>query len=401
MIRLLLRSALCLLLVLGSAGCWNRRELNDIAIAVGLAIDWDPSGQYVITAQIVDPGEVAPRKGGGTATTVSTYEARNQSVSEALRKMTTVLPRKIYLSHLQILVLGEALADRGIAESLEFLSRNHEVRSDFFVVLSKGAKAGDILNVLTPLEKIPSQKLRKSLETSEKIWAPTHTVQLDELITDMVEPGRSAVLTGVKIEGSKSKGKTREGLSSITPSGMLEYANLAVMRKDRLAGWLNEQESKGYNYIKGDVKNTVGTIGCGGSGTVSLEVYNSKSSIKAIIRDGAPSILVSLTTESNVTEVNCDVDLSKQEAVEMLEQEAVKRTKEVVNSSIQKAKKLKSDIFGFGEMIHQKDPKAWAVLKEDWDAHFVKLPVTVEVEAHIRRTGTTNKSYLGQMKGGG
>lgn len=398
--QLLIRLVLCLLLLLGLPGCWNRRELNDIAIAVGLAIDWDPKGQYVITAQIVDPGEVAPRKGGGTATAVSTYEARNESVSEALRKMTTVLPRKIYLSHLQILVLGETLAERGIAESLEFLSRNHEVRSDFFVVLSKNTKAGDILNVLTPLEKIPSQKLRKSLETSEKSWAPTHTIQLDELITDMLEPGRSPVLTGVRIEGSKSKGKTRDGLASVTPAGVLEYANLAVIRRDRLAGWLNEQESKGYNYIKGNVKNTVGTIGCGGKGSVSVEAFNTKSTVRAFVDKGTPSIVVSLMTESNVTEVHCDVDLSKPEAIRMLEQEAGKRTKEVVRAAIQKAKKLKSDIFGFGEIIHQKDPKLWAGLKEDWNAQFVKLPVTVVVDAHIRRTGTTNKSYLNKLKGG-
>ncbi|MCZ8523517.1 MULTISPECIES: Ger(x)C family spore germination protein [Paenibacillus] len=400
MFQLILRAVLCLLLLLALSGCWNRRELNDIAIAVGLAIDWDESGQYLVTAQIVDPGEVAPRKGGGTGTTVSTYEAKNKSVAEALRKMTTVLPRKIYLSHLQILVLGETLAKDGIAESLEYLSRNHEVRSDFFVVLSKNAKAGEILNYLTPLEKIPSQKLRKSLETSEKIWAPTHTVQLDELITDMVEPGHSAVLTGVMIEGDKSKGKSKEGLSTITPGSLLQYANLAVLRKDRLAGWLNEPESKGFNYIKGNVQNTVGTIGCGGKGHVSVELFNSESKVKAVEENGSPVIEVHLFTESNVTEVHCDIDLGKQESVLLLEQEAAKRTKDIMEASVKKAKKLKADIFGFGETIHQANPKLWAGLKEDWEAQFAKLPVRIEVEAKIRRTGTTNKSYLDKLKGG-
>ncbi|WP_281890333.1 hypothetical protein [Paenibacillus sp. YYML68] len=145
MLKPVITCVLCLLLAIPLTGCWNRKELNDLAIAGGLAIDQADASQYKVTVQVVDPSEVASRKGGGGRSPVLTFEATAPSVFEAIRKLTTSSPRKIYLSHLRIVVLGQQLAERGIAKPLEFLSRDHEVRSDFFVILAKDAKASDIL----------------------------------------------------------------------------------------------------------------------------------------------------------------------------------------------------------------------------------------------------------------
>ena len=53
-------SICCVLLT----GCWSRRELNDLSIAFALGLDKD-DGQYVVTAQIINPGEISPNQGGG------------------------------------------------------------------------------------------------------------------------------------------------------------------------------------------------------------------------------------------------------------------------------------------------------------------------------------------------
>lgn len=116
-----------------TTGCWNRRELNELAIATGMAIDITDDDQYLVTVQIVNPGEVASKQAKGTQASVTTFEAKAGSISEAIRKMTTNAPRKIYLSHLRILVLSEELAKHGIGKSLEFLSRDHEMRTDFYI----------------------------------------------------------------------------------------------------------------------------------------------------------------------------------------------------------------------------------------------------------------------------
>ncbi|WP_338015880.1 Ger(x)C family spore germination C-terminal domain-containing protein [Paenibacillus mesophilus] len=56
------------------------------------------------------------------------------------------------------------------------------------------------------------------------------------------------------------------------------------------------------------------------------------------------------------------------------------------------------DIFGFGEVFHRTEPKAWKKVRENWDAQFADLPVNVNVDIRIRRLGTINNSFLEELK---
>lgn len=390
---------LILIMMIPLTGCWNRRELNELAIAVGIAIDKVKKNEYMVSVQVVDPGEVTPQKGSSGRAPVTLYRTKADTIFEALRKMTTVAPRKIYLAHLRILVLGESVAKEGIAKSLELLSRDHEVRSDFYVVLARNTKAERALQFVSPLEKIPAQKLFKSLEVSEKTWAPTHTIQMDELISGMVSDGKSAVLTGVKYTGDIKEGGSITNVESVWSKAHLEYANVAVLRKDKLVGWLDEAESKGLSYILGEVRNTVGSTSCPKGGSAVVEVFKAKPKIKVRFKNGKPAIDIHQSLEANVGEVRCNIDLSKEEGILALEKSVQKQNTGVLEAAIKKAKSLQSDIFGFGEAIHRASPKAWENLKKDWNQKgFVELPVTVHDTVKIRRTGTTGNSFVTEIK---
>jgi spore germination protein KC len=166
-----------------------------LAITVGLGID-KTGDLYTVSAQVVDPSQVAARtSASGLRTPATVYKETSTSILEALRKITTIAPRRIYLSHLQMLIIGEEMVRSGIAESLDFVSRGHESRTDFFIAIAKGSNALDILTVLTPLEKIPSNNLFSSLETSAKFWAPTHGIVLDDLLIELAER-KSRVIAG-------------------------------------------------------------------------------------------------------------------------------------------------------------------------------------------------------------
>ncbi|MGO4109025.1 Ger(x)C family spore germination protein [Paenibacillus sp. YAF4_2] len=87
---------LLLPLLLAITGCWNRRELNDLAIAVGLGFD-KVGDQYLVSVQVVDPGEVASNKTSGARTPVTLYQAKGQTIFEAMRKITTCHPGKFII----------------------------------------------------------------------------------------------------------------------------------------------------------------------------------------------------------------------------------------------------------------------------------------------------------------
>lgn len=393
--KLLLLPLLCLLLLV--TGCWNRRELNELAITVGMGIDKQDQ-KYKVSVQVVVPGEVAAKKGRG-ASPVVMFSAVGDTVFEAIRKMTTVSPRKIYISHLRVVIIGEALAREGIGKSLDFLTRDSEARPDFYIAISKNSEAAQILKVLTTLEALPANMLFNALETSQKVWAPTTSVTLDELISDITSEGKAPVLTGIVATGTPQEGESQKNIEMVDSPSRLQYTSLAVFKKDKLIGWLNENESKGYNYIRDKVRSTVGVIPCPNGGKLTAEVIRSKTKIKGSVKRGKPQIDINVRAEGNIDEVECQIDLTKTKTIAELKKIGEQKVKNIIEKAVSTVQqKYKVDIFGFGDVIRRSNPKAWKELKRDWDRHFVNLAVNVKVDGPIRRLGTVNNSFLEKLK---
>lgn len=380
-----------LLMLFGLTGCWSVKELTDIAIVSALGIDMTEDG-YRVSVQIVNPGEIAAKKGGsGLGMTV--FAAEGRSIAEAVRKLTTVTPRKPYLSHLRVVILGEEVAKAGIRKPLDFLSREHEMRTDFVIAVAKGMKSEDQLKVLTPMEKISANKIISTIETAEKNWAPTKIVLLDELIGSLVSDGKEPVITGLEIIGDPETGSRIENVQRVKAATTIKTDSLGVFKGDKLIEWLDESESKGFNYITDNINKTVGFIECDGGGTVTVETIRSKTDRKGTIKNGKPKINIKVMTEANISDVECPIDLSKSETIHDLEKKLNKKTEDIMLSSIGRARELKSDIFGFGELIGRAEPKKWEKLKENWSEIFIDSDVEVKADIRIRRTGTISESF--------
>ncbi|WP_284036886.1 Ger(x)C family spore germination protein [Neobacillus sp. 114] len=392
-----------LLLILFSSillsGCWNKRELNELSIVLGLGVDKEQD-QFVLTAQVVNPSEIASKKGGSGKAPVVVYQSKGDTLLEAARKVTTAAPRKLYFAHLRILVFGEKSAKEGIAGTIDALLREPEVRNDFYITVAKNAKAADVLKVLTPLEKIPANNLFNSLEASAKSWAPTEGVTLDKLVNKMVSDGINPILTGVEIHGNVNEGATLKNTERTKPKTTLEYKGSAIFKHDKLIGWLNEKESRDVNYVLGKVKSSVGQVRCPQGGNAVIEVMGAKSKLTANIIKGKPHGLVRVKVRGNVGEVECKgLDLTNPKTISYLEKVSETALKEKMKLTIGHVQKnYQIDIFGFGEALYRSEPDAWKKYKKAWNQTFSEMPVTVKVDMTIRQTGTISNSPLNNMK---
>ncbi|QBP39882.1 Ger(x)C family spore germination protein [Paenisporosarcina antarctica] len=378
-------------------GCWDRRELNDLGIIIALGID-KVEDEYQVTAQVVVPSENSVKSSTGRSP-VTLIHANGKTVYEAFRKMTKETPRKIYPGHLQMLVLGEELSREGIGESLELLARDWELRSDFYVVVAKNKSAEEILNVSTTIESIPANKMFNTLKTSERAWGATNGITIDELIADLTSEGKEAVLTGIQVIGNQELGSSRQNVESITPAARIQYDQLAVFKKDKLVGWLTEQESKGYNDITNSVKTTVTPISCPNEGKATIEITRLNSEVKGNVSKGKPEVDINIKIEGNVGEVLCQINLSEPETIDEVEKITEKEVEETVNQTVKTLQQqYETDIFGFGEAVHRSNPNEWKKLKEHWEEEFSNLTVNVKVDVKLGRTGTVDNSFLEKIK---
>ncbi|MNY13095.1 Spore germination protein B3 precursor [compost metagenome] len=178
----------------------------------------------------------------------------------------------------------------------------------------------------------------------------------------------------------------------------MEYAGLAIFKNDKLVGWFNEKESKGYNYIEDNVQSTIGQIDCPSGGILAVDVIRTKTRMKGKVEGGNPQIIVDVFLEENVAEVQCEIDLMDPEHIKELEETAQKEVQSIMEAAIQKAKKYNVDIFGFGEALYRADPAYWNKNKDNWKEQFADLPVLVKAEVKIRRLGTVSDSLAQKAK---
>lgn len=397
----LIRTCLVFLLIsfLLSA-CWNRRELNVLGIVAGIGFDIK-NNDIVVSAQVIEPGEVTTQQGGtGGRAPVVLYSGKGRSIFEAFRKMTSITPRKLNFGHIRIVVISEALARKGIEDTLDFLLRDHEVRSDFYVIIAKNNKAKDVLSTFTSLDKIPAYKLYQSLRTSQQVWSTTSDLYLDEIIDAINSKGNNAALSGIEITGDVMKGESKGNIEQIDPPVRLKFESLAAFKRYKLVGWLNEEESKGYNYIHKKVINTVSAVSCPDKGNVTVEIIRTSTKLSVKVVNRKPEVHVRVVVEGNIGEVDCSLNFNKANAIYETERRLQKSIKKSIVLSVNESqKKLKTDIMGFGELIHRKEPKVWKELEDHWDEAYVNLPVHVKVHSTIRRTGKVSQSLVGRKKG--
>jgi len=374
-------------------GCWNSREINTLAIAVCTGIDKVEEG-YLVTQQIINPKAIASKKPTSEAPVVL-YSETGRDIFEIMRKLTAKCPRKIYVSHLRMVVFGEDVAKDGIEDVLDFFARDHEFRTDFYFVIAKGTTANKVLSILTPLEAIPGIDMSDSLKVSEKSWAPTKTVRITELINSLLADGKNAVLSGIEILEGEPDSNSTDALKLSEGMKKLHFVDIGAFKKDKLVGWLSEDDSKGFNYIINNVKNTVGYLYYNDKTKITVEIISSKTKLKASLKNGKPVINVDIKLKAKVGAVSGQFDVSKEENKQILIKLLEDRVKERCVKTINIAQKdFKSDIFGFGEVVHRDLPKTWAKIKSNWDKEFQTIPANISVSAKVTQLGQVTKPFF-------
>ncbi|MET4561204.1 spore germination protein KC [Lysinibacillus parviboronicapiens] len=376
------------------SGCWSKKELNELAIVVAAGVD-KIDDEYEVSVQVVAPGEISSNKPSSGRSPVVTYHAKGKSVFEAIRRLTTVTPRKAYFAHLQVVVIGEKLATEGIDQTVDLLARDPETRNDFDVIVSYQSSAKEVLNVLTPIEKIPANKMINSLGGTEKAWGSTVSVNIEDLVTILGDKEKSAVLSVIEIQGDTQLGMDKVNVERIKTPTLLKYAGLAIFKQDKLIGLLTEEESRSFNFLNDNIKSTVEVISCPKEGKLTTEITKSTTKIKGKFKNNTPKINVQIDIDQNVGEVECAIDLTENKSIAYIN----KKTAELIKVQIEEAlmtiqKNYQADIVGFGEVLYREDYKAWKNIKDDWSSIFPELEIKVEVNVNTSGLGTMTNLKL-------
>jgi spore germination protein KC len=170
-------------------------------------------------------------------------------------------------------------------------------------------------------------------------------------------------------------------------------AGTAVFKKDRLAGYLNEKQTRGLNWMIGEADKGEITMPSpiNENKLVSVEIIRAKSKIKPLVGNGEISFEIEVNTEGTLAEEQSMGNITEPKQVLDYLENIKKQTEPVIlkdiTAAIEQAQKLKSDIFGFGSTLNKEYPDKWKEIEEDWNELFPEVDYTVKVNVDLERTG--------------
>ncbi|SDP06980.1 spore germination protein KC [Paenibacillus sp. yr247] len=378
------RTLLLLMLVPLLSGCWDRVEMNDVALFMASGLDITEDGRLFVSIQVP-----IPSKEGTSGTLDKTYyviSASGTNIYDVERKCQLLLSRKFFKGHRRVVFIGETLAQKGIEEILDYYSRDPGTRLRTYLVVTKGKQAIELLRTDHPYERIPSEEVREL----ERNGVGTAVTFRDFLI-NQERDGIVPVLGAVEIQKPQTLVEKKDEKSKLN---VFQLSSTAVMKNYKLVGYLNDIETRSLMWIKGELKHEylAERIPEAG-GSVGVVLKKTEKKIKTVIKDGKANIHIELSGDGLLHESNVELDISRPESVAIIEQGLSKLITKQTLHSIRKAQtELKSDIFGFGLLVHQYQYGTWKTVRDDWDTIFSDADVFVDTKIHLRRAGMISSS---------
>lgn len=426
-------AAICLISIV-CAGCYDKVELNQLAVADIMAIDLADDGQLLVSLQFVIPGELSSLGGSGGAGAANrdafyVIQAKGATLPEAFSFLQAKLPRRLFTSHVRVIVLGEAFAKAGIGPVFDSLTRMRELRVTMDVVLARG-NAVELLRAAPRFEKLPATALATLLY--QRV-VPTRTVR--EVAISLVGDGLDLFLPTVgiakRIEPERGDGQATSGADPPTSPGEFEITGVGIFRDDRLVGFTSREAARGLAWLLNRVPVSTTTLewppagppveripesqrapqsdgleqdqppGTGpdspGAGLnrpnqISPILLRGSSRIHSEVREGEIVIRVEAHAQDDILTNQAGLDLADPSVIPELEAAIGARVEERIRMILQLAQDVyQADIFGFGAMVRRDHPKMWREVRSDWNSVFSKLDVQVSVDIKVRRVGLTNR----------
>jgi len=371
---------MCAAIALAAAGCWSSGDLNQYAFVMGVAVDQGSAPDHILlTAQVAKPSGFKATISGGGSSEDAYWNISNEgeTIFNTVRGFTHESGRKLDFQHNTILIYSRDIAEKGIGDCLDLFIRDHEFRTSTWIAVAT-EKAADVFEAGEGLETLPAMQIDKMMD-SQQYTSQSYTAEMMDFLKRLKSDTTAPLAPLISISG---EGDDQE----------IHLSGTAVFHKDRFIGELGGMETRGLMWVTGDVKSGIIVVNCPcGQGKAELEIFQSRSTVTPVLKDGDLSFLIEIKEKGNLGSQTCREDLASTKKLAALSERQNKAIKTEIEAALKKAQELNADIFGFGEAVYRKYPKQWKSMKDQWSEIFPTLDVEIKVQSEVYGTGNITK----------
>jgi spore germination protein KC len=377
MLKKVILAFISLILLISVTGCWNYSEVDDIAIVSGVGIDKGKSeGELAVTVEIVDTKKGSKSNQSG----IKMLTLSGPTIFDIVRGMISITGEKLFWSHSKVIVISEELAREGVIRVIDWYNRDTETRSDVYIFVSKEKTAQEVISLSSVTESILAYELAQQMRI-EKNTSTAPVVEIFDFIDKLEASGEYAMAPLIYIhEQNKIKNARVSGT--------------AIFNKDKMVGTISGDETKFMLFARDEIKGGVLPLNDEkGKPAFSLEILSNRTKVKPVWNDGKLQMQINTVTQVGLDEVMAPKEFNDINSKKVLEKRAGKELQQQILSVIHKVQKdYQADIFGFGELVHERMPENWKKIKQNWRQEFTQLDVVVNSKVMIKISGQTSRS---------
>jgi spore germination protein KC len=368
-IKTTLLSALFFLNMFFITGCWDYRELDEMAIVAGVAIDKE-GDKYLLTVEIsnVPSGKEAKPES-------KIVSEKGDTIFDAIRNIIKTSGKELYWGHSDIIILSQEIAREGIIQAIDLFSRDPEARMSTNLLISKEKTAAEILEQQSTTSAIHAKDISRMLASQYRL-SKAPVIEVHQFVNTLTGGGKSAVLPAIGV--SVNQGKSN-----------WELSGTAVFKKDKLIGFLDGEDTKYFLFVINKVKagsliQKESTEGPKVNVTLEILPETTKTKIKPVYSDGKLSMELDVSITVAIAEIGGSENYISEPGLSKLKKDAEKSLENNIKRVVKKVQNdYDSDIFGFGSIIKDDMPDVWREIENDWEEIYKDLDISVNSDIEI------------------
>lgn len=372
------------------AGCWDRKEINDIGFVMATALDTAENGMTKVTIQVAVPSPSSQT--GGAPKDVDRFfliSAVGRNGMDIQQLLQQKMSRTLIFSHRSVILIGESMAKLGINPMMDAFSRNPRNRLKTFILVVKGDEAGDLLKVQYPYELAPAEALKEM----EMLQGEGVTATLRDYFIDSVSEGTYPAIGVLEPAVFYSTAQKKE-------APLYRIRGTAVFKSGKLAGYLNNDDTHEFLWFKYNKKtDKIAAELPEGLGDIGYYLTKRDTKISVDTKGETLKFHINLKGKGNLFENNSPLDINNPKHLKLIKQALEDRVKQDMARFLRKIQtEIKADIVGFGQRLQRKNPRKWRKIADDWDRYFAKAEMNVTVSLNINNTGAIGPGIQWQEK---
>lgn len=158
-----MKKLILLIIILLLTGCSSYIELNDLVVinSIGIEVQNSKYTFYTSIVSEIDEETMKPK--------TKVLEIEGNSLNEVIDNLSNSLSKKVYISHLDLLLINDSIKQKELKEIINFFLNNNESREDFLVASTSNIK--EILEKtnfkeINDLVEINQQETSKAIYTT-------------------------------------------------------------------------------------------------------------------------------------------------------------------------------------------------------------------------------------------